>query len=226
MTKKTRTKTVKTTSHTARLDRPLIENSPEMAAPTRRTAIVMVVTGALGLFASFMLSIEEFTRLKNPTDPLTCDLNPIVGCSSILDTWQGHVIFGIPNQFFGMMAFTAFLTFGVLMLSRVKFPRWIWQALQIGVIGGVFYVGWFVYQSLAVLNHLCPYCMLTWGTTLVAAWYVTLYNLAVGHIPESLQVHKFADKLEKHHVDVIVAVVIVIVLLIAWRFWWYWSTLF
>lgn len=192
------------------------------AAPKNKfeglVARVLTICGSIALFASFMLSIEEFIHLKHPTATLNCDLNPLIGCGSILDTWQGHALFGIPNQFFGIAAFSVLVTLGVLVLVKVRLPRWIWQALQAGMLAALLSVVWFMYQSLAVLNHLCPYCMVTWASTLVIVWYVTVYNLAQQHIklPESFK--KAGEFVVRHHADILISVFVVIILGVIFRF--------
>jgi uncharacterized membrane protein len=163
-----------------------------------------------------MLSVEEIHHLKHPAQALACDINPLIGCGNILDTWQGHVLFGIPNQFFGIAACAVLITLGVLLFAGVKFPRWIWQGLQLGMVGGVLFVGWFMYQSLFVLNHLCPYCMVTWAAILPVAWYTTVYNLSEGNLPAWFD--RCKAFVTKHHVDVIVAVFVVIIGSILLRF--------
>jgi uncharacterized membrane protein len=182
----------------------------------RLVAWVLTISGTLGFAASLMLSIEEIHHLKHPTQALACDINPLIGCGSIMNTWQGHVFFGIPNQFFGLAACSVLITLGVLLLAKVKFPRWIWQGLQIGALGGVLFVGWFIYQSLFVLNHLCPYCMVTWTAILPVAWYVTVYNIHAGNLPA--WTNRFKAFVTKHHVDVIVGVFVVIIGSILFRF--------
>ena len=175
----------------------------------RLLAWVMTASGTVGLIASFMLAIEEIHHLKHPLQSLACDINPLIGCGSIMDTWQGHVFFNIPNQFFGIAACSVLVTMGVLLLSGVKLPRWIWQGLQIGVIAGVAFVAWFIYESLFVLNHLCPYCMVTWTAILPVAWYVTVYNVSAGNLPA--WAGRCKSFVTKHHADVIVSVFVLII---------------
>lgn len=193
---------------------------------TRLAPWVLVVAGAIGLFASLMLSIEEFLYLQNPTQRLACDLNPLIGCGSILSTWQGHVLLGIPNQFFGIAAFSVVVTMGVLMLAGARFPRWIWQGLQAGVIGGTLFITWFFFQSLFTLSHLCPYCMITWVATLAVAWYTTLHNIQAEHIrlaDSRRRIGKFAIA---HHVDILVGTYVLLAAIILWRFWDFFSQSF
>jgi uncharacterized membrane protein len=135
----------------------------------------LIGSGLIGLFASIMLSIEEIEHLKNPQAQLGCDLNPIIGCGSILDTWQGHALLGVPNQFWGVAVFASIVTVGFAILAGAKLKRWFWIGLQVGVLMGFLFVLWFMGQSLFVLKHLCPYCMLTWAAILPVFWYTTLY---------------------------------------------------
>lgn len=200
------------------------ESTKKKPAIERLTAWVLTITGAGGVFASLMLSIEEFHHLKHPTEQLACDINPLIGCGNILDTWQGHVLLGIPNQFLGLAAFAALTTLGVLLLSGIRYPRWIWQGLQAGMIGGVIFVLWFIFESIFVLNHLCPYCMLTWVVTLAAAWYTTVHNIHTGIITLPKQFTKTGNFIVRHHVDILVSIYVVIIAAIFIRFWDFFST--
>lgn len=189
------------------------------------TGTILAITGALGAFASLMLSIEEFIHLKNPNQSLNCDLNPLVGCGSILDTWQGHVFLGVPNQFWGLAAFSVLAMIGVLLIAKVQLPRWIWQGLQIGMLGGVLFVLWFIYQSMFVLNHLCPYCMLTWTVTLIAAWYTTIHNVKNANFKIPARLQKIASFSVRHHFDIIITIFLVIIMSILTRFWDFWISM-
>ena len=185
---------------------------------SRIVAWVITISGTIGLFASFMLTLENFHHLKNPGQSLACDLNPLIGCGSILDTWQGSVLFHIPNEIFGLIACTVLVTLGVLLLARVNFPRWIWRGLQAGVLLGTLVVIWFLYQSLFVLNHLCPYCMVTWAAILPVAWYVTVYNLEQRHCAFVCKIEGFRALAIKHHLDIIVTIFVILIGAILLRF--------
>lgn len=184
----------------------------------RLVARVLIICGSIGLFASFMLSIEEFHHLKHPSAALSCDLNPLIGCGSILDTWQGHAILGIPNQFFGIAACSVLITLGVLVLAKVRLPSWVWQGLQAGMLAAFLTVVWFMYQSLAVLNHLCPYCMVTWASMFVIVWYVTVYNISEKHLPLPQSLKRAGDFVVQHHLDIIITIFVLTILGIIFRF--------
>jgi len=187
---------------------------------------LLAIAGAIGAFASLMLSIEEFHHIKNPGAPLACDINPIVGCGSAMNTWQGHVFFGVPNQFLGLAMFTAVMTVGVAMLAGARFKRWFWLGLQGGLTAGLIFTHWFIYQSTFVLNRLCPYCMITWVVTITAFWYILLYGLRAEHFKLPARYQRFANFIHRHHFDILAVWFLAIIILILWRFWYYFGPKF
>lgn len=190
----------------------------------RYVSYILILCGSTGLFASIALAIEEFKYLKDPSGSLICDLNPIVGCGSILDSWQGHALFGVPNQIWGIAMFASLLTVGVSILAGAVYRRWFWQTLQVGLFAGVAFVLWFMYQSFFVLKHLCPFCMVTWVVTLVGFWYLLLYSIRAEHIRLRGKLGRLNRFAQKHHADIIVFVLLAVVGAILWRFWYYWRT--
>lgn len=190
----------------------------------RAVPFIITGSGAIGLTASLMLAIEEIHHLKNPSAPLSCDLNPIIGCGSIMDQWQGHVLFNVPNQFFGIALFAGIMTIGISLLAGARYKRWFWQALHGGLLAGLLFVVWFMYQSIFVLRHLCPYCMVTWVAIIPAFWYLLLYGIDQEHIqlPSRLQrLYLFA---RRHHADILAFTFLVIMLVLIWQFWDYVSS--
>lgn len=186
--------------------------------------IFLTIAAFLGLFASFVLVVEEIHLIENPDQALGCDINPIVACSAALQTDQGH-IFGFPNPLLGVAAFGVLLGVAAAMLAGAKFKKWFWQGLQAGVTFGVIGVHWFIFQSIYVLETLCPYCMLTWLVVIPIFWYTTLHNLRSGNIllPKSLD--KAVKFSQRHHTNIMLVWILAIVGLITQHFWYYWSTL-
>lgn len=182
---------------------------------------LLVISGAIGAFSSLMLSIEEFHHIKHPGAQLACDINPIIGCGSAMDTWQGHVLFGVPNQFWGLAMFSAVLTVGIALLAGAKFKRWFWLGLQGGLLAGLLFAHWFIYESVFVLKHLCPYCMITWVVTITAFWYILLYGFKSEHFRLRAGQQRVAAFLQRHHFDILAFWFMAIIVLILWRFWYY-----
>jgi uncharacterized membrane protein len=154
-------------------------------------AISLIVLGALGLLAAWDLSLEKVLTLQDPSHVPSCNVGVLVGCSTNLASWQGAV-FGFPNPFVGLMAWPVVITIGVALLAGATFSRWFWAGFNIGVAGALVFVGWLIYQSIYVLDVLCPWCMLTWAVTIPLFWLVTLHNLRSGHIPASARVRRLA----------------------------------
>lgn len=151
-------------------------------APPRRPfvfAIVMIATGALGLWASFALTIDKFIVLQDPTADLDCNFSILVQCSANLESWQGAA-FGFPNPVIGLMGFVAPIAIGVGLLAGARFDRWLWIAFNLGVAGALAFCIWLMANSIFDLGTLCPWCMLTWATTILMFWALTLRNAAAG----------------------------------------------
>lgn len=157
-------------------------------------AVFLIVTGALGLLAAWELSVEKVLVLADPEHVPACNVGVLVGCGVNLESWQGS-LFGFPNPFIGMMSWPVVITIGVALLAGVTFSRWFWIAFNIGVAGALVFVGWLIFQSIYVLDVLCPWCMLTWVVTIPVFWVVTLDNLRSGRIPVSVRVRRIAANL-------------------------------
>ena len=129
--------------------------------------VAIMVFSLLGLFSSVMLLQSELDVLADPAANLICDVNPLIGCSSSLLSPQAHLL-GLPNSALGLAAFGALLALGAVITFRGTLPNIIWWGLSVGVIGGLIFVAYFLFQSVTVFRTLCPYCMLTWVATLGA----------------------------------------------------------
>lgn len=136
----------------------------------------MLAFGILGLIASFVLAVEEFHLLKDPTTTLSCSFNLVLNCSTVMQTWQASV-FGFPNMFIGLMAFPVVIVVAALGLARVALPRWFYVTANIGYLLGAIFAYWLFFNSLYDIQVLCPWCLIvTFSTTLLLAT-ITSYNL-------------------------------------------------
>lgn len=142
----------------------------------RSLFIVMLVFGITGLIASFTLAVEEFHLIKNPDTVLSCTINLVLNCSTVMQTWQASV-FGFPNMFIGLMAFPIVILVATLGLLNAKLPRWFWIKAQIWYLLGAIFAYWLFFNSLYDIEVLCPWCLIvTFSTTLLLAS-LTSYNL-------------------------------------------------
>ena len=117
--------------------------------------------------------------LQDPTADLDCNFSILVQCSANLESWQGAA-FGFPNPVIGLMGFVAPIAIGVGLLAGARFDRWLWIAFNLGVAGALAFCIWLMANSIFDLGTLCPWCMLTWATTILMFWALTLRNAAAG----------------------------------------------
>lgn len=184
---------------------------------------LLVGGGSLGLLSAIILTIEKVHLLKNPSASLSCDLNPIIACGSVINTPQASA-FGFPNPLIGIAGFAIVLTIGMAMLAGARFKRWFWLGLQFGTIFGVAFVTWLQYQSIYSIGALCPYCMVVWSVTIPIFIYTTLHNLREGHIALPARLSGIKAFISKYHVEILVTWYVLIALAILEHFWYYWST--
>jgi uncharacterized membrane protein len=160
----------------------IIAGVTTVAAPERRPwafAVFLIVTGALGWWGAFALTIDKFLLLENPNADLDCNFSLLVQCGANLNSWQGAVL-GFPNPILGLAGFVAPIAVGVALLAGARFARWFWILFNVGVLGALGFVIWLIGQSIFMLGTLCPWCMLVWSVTIPMFWVLTLRNLAEG----------------------------------------------
>lgn len=136
----------------------------------------MLAFGIVGLTASFVLAVEEFHLLKNPDTILSCSFNLVLNCAAVMKTWQASV-FGFPNMFIGLMGFPLVIMIALLGLSRVSFPKWFLVGAEIGIGLWTLFAYWLFFNSVYVIEVLCPWCLVvTFSMTILLAT-ITRYNL-------------------------------------------------
>lgn len=136
----------------------------------------MLLFGITGLIASFVLANEEFHLLKNPDTILSCSINLVLNCATVMKSWQASA-FGFPNMFIGLMGFPMVIMIALLGLSNVKFPRWFLIGAEIGYVFFTLFAYWLFFNSVYVIQVLCPWCLVvTFSMTMLSAA-ITRYNL-------------------------------------------------
>ncbi|MEU8618303.1 vitamin K epoxide reductase family protein [Streptomyces sp. NPDC048623] len=190
-------------------------------AGSRAFAWLLIVTGALGTLASFVITIDKFELLANPGFSPSCNLSPVVSCTNVMTSDQASV-FGFPNPMAGLAAYPVVAFIGIALLAGAAFRRWFWLGLNAGTAIGSVFCMWLMSQALYEIGALCLWCALAWAATIAMFWYTTVHNLRHGILraPRGL----VAGAQEFHWV-VPVTWYLVIVMLIATRWWDYWQTL-
>ncbi|MEV6399608.1 vitamin K epoxide reductase family protein, partial [Streptomyces sp. NPDC051907] len=162
---------------------------PEEGVGARRgLALLLVITGAAGLLAAWVITLDKFKLLEDPNFTPGCSLNPVVSCGSIMKSEQAAV-FGFPNPMLGLAAYAAVVAVGAGLLAGARYRRWFWLGLNAGTAFGVGFCTWLQYQSLYSINALCLWCSLAWVATIVMFCYVTVHNVEhrIVKVPEGLR---------------------------------------
>ncbi len=151
------------------------------AQPESRTpGLLLAVTGAVGLLASFILSVDKVQQLQDQIagkeSVFACDFSVWVSCSSVMASPQSEA-FGFPNSFLGVIGFAVVLTLGVVWLTGAPVKGWLWGGLQAGAVFGITFVTWLQFQSIYKIGALCPYCMVVWAVMIPLFVGVTRHSL-------------------------------------------------
>ena len=132
---------------------------------SREPRLLLPVTGAVGLLAASILTIDKINLLQAKVDgtdtALNCDISAFVSCSGVMESDQASA-FGFANSIIGVIGFSIVLALGVLVAARVALPAFVWIGLQAGAVFGIGFVTWLQYQSIFEINLLCPWCMVVW----------------------------------------------------------------
>ena len=126
---------------------------------------IIALLSTVGLVATFWQTAEKIQLLKYPEDPLSCNINPIVDCGSVLNDGLSAV-FGVPNAMIGMVAFSILLTFGLLMMTGVKLTHRAQQILVVLSLAMFAFSVWFFAASLYVIGKICIFCVAIWAATI------------------------------------------------------------
>ncbi|MAU33907.1 hypothetical protein CMN23_02125 [Candidatus Saccharibacteria bacterium] len=191
------------------------------AKPEIRLARWLVVLAAIGITASFILSIEKIELLTEPSRVASCSLSPVVACSPVIASWQASA-FGLPNSFIGIFAYTAVFTAAMTIAAgAIKLTRAWWRTLLAGVLFGTGFASWLFYQGVFDIGKLCLYCMLVWLVTFAMLWLTTAYCIEKKHINLGAKL----NKLLSHKAELIAVTYVIIFFLLFQRWADYWLSL-
>jgi len=129
--------------------------------------IVMLVAAVAAFLAAFVLSVEKLELLKNPDAQLTCSFNLVLNCASVMKTPQASV-FGFPNSYIGIAGFAIVIAVAMGGILKVAFSRAYLVTAQAFFGLGLLFAYWLFFQSVYVIQILCPWCLIvTVATTLI-----------------------------------------------------------
>lgn len=90
------------------------------AGGSRAFALLLVLCGAAGLLASWVITLDKFKLLEDPDFVPGCSLNPVLSCGSVMESDQAEA-FGFPNPMLGLAAYGVVICVGVSLLAGAAF---------------------------------------------------------------------------------------------------------
>lgn len=126
---------------------------------------LLSVGGIIGWFSSFTLTLDKIRLLEDPNYISSCNINSVLACGNVVKTAQASV-FGFPNSIIGVSSFPILVLVGVLILLKIYVPKWILQVISIVSGLATVFVTWLAFQSIYIIQNLCPYCIVVWGMTI------------------------------------------------------------
>lgn len=161
---------------------PSYETEAARRAWRRRTSLEMIISGSIGLFTSFVLSIEAWQLAADSSARFGCDISSVLSCSTVAQTWQARIL-GFPNAFLGIFFEAVVLAISVGIFAGVKFPRWYMLGTNLLYTIALFFAFWLFGQSYFIIQVLCPWCLLITLTTTLVFGGITRTNIRDGVIP-------------------------------------------
>ena len=177
----------------------------------RGAYLEMLISSALGLIASLVLSIDAVVLAADPNAGLSCNLSETISCAKVGVTWQANLL-GFPNAFLGLIAEPVVITIAVAALGGVRFPRWFMNAAMAVYAIGLAFAYWLFFQAYFVIGALCPWCLLVTVTTTTVFMSLLRVNLADNTFGLPPRAHARADYLLRIGADIWATVLIVGVL--------------
>lgn len=147
----------------------------------RRTALEMLLSGLIGLYASFVLSVEALALAADRDATLGCDLTSVISCSTVALSDQAALL-GFPNAFLGIAAESVVVTVAVATLGGVLFPRWFMLTAQAVYTAGLVFAYWLFVEAYVHIGAVCPWCLLVTVTTTLVWAGLTRLNVRDGHL--------------------------------------------
>ena len=161
---------------------PSYETESARRAWRRRTSLEMIISGSIGLFTSFVLSIEAWQLAADSSARFGCDISSVLSCSAVAQTWQARIL-GFPNAFLGIFFEAVVLAISVAIFAGVKFPRWYMLGTNLLYTIALFFAFWLFGQSYFIIQVLCPWCLLITLTTTLVFGGITRINIRDSVIP-------------------------------------------
>lgn len=143
--------------------------------------VVMLIAAVCGFIAAFVLSVEKLELAQNPDAVLSCSVNVVLNCASVMKTPQAS-LFGFPNSYLGIAGFAVVIAVAVGGLLGVKYTRAYLLTAQVFYTLGLIFAYWLFFQSVFVIQVLCPWCLVVTFVTTIIFECLLRYNLRANHL--------------------------------------------
>lgn len=161
---------------------------------------VVAVFASVGLLCSLILSVEKLQLLENPNQTLSCSVNALLNCATVMNTPEASLL-GFPNSFIGMMAYAAILAVAVAELLGTRHTKPFMLLFQLGVAVEILFAYWLFFDSVYVIRVLCPLCLfVTFSSTMIFAA-VTRYNILENNLYLSPRTQEKFEKFVRKDYD-------------------------
>lgn len=192
---------------------------------SRGLAWFMIVAGATGWIASFLLTLERFHVAADPNATLSCDVATFISCKSVMLSPEAK-LFGFPNPLIGLAAFMAPFFIGFAILAGAKFAAWFWRVFFVGHVLAYVFVTWLFFSAVFDIGALCPYCMVAWAASIPLFWQLLAHGTREGYLPVPIKSVGFFVRAYDYAWAVALINALAIALAILIHFWNLWLQFF
>ncbi|HEY5186622.1 MAG TPA: vitamin K epoxide reductase family protein [Actinomycetes bacterium] len=135
--------------------------APEPEAPPtsggRGWWAAVLVAGLAGVVFTGIQIVEKIAISDQPSTVLSCDINSVVSCSSVLTAWQSSVL-GPPNALVGAVLFALLASGGLAGVLGSRASRSYLLTLWGLAVFFLGFASWFMYQTAFRIGALCIWC--------------------------------------------------------------------
>lgn len=203
----------------------LISRKTSSIEASKPLAWFLIVAGATGWLASFLLTLERFHVAADPNATLSCDVATFISCKSVMLSPEAK-LFGFPNPLIGIAAFMAPFLIGFAILAGAKFASWFWRVFFVGHTLALIFVTWLFFVAVFEIGALCPYCMVAWAAAIPLFWQLLAHGAREGYLPVPIKTVGFFVRAYDYAWVVSLIHLMAIAITIMIQFWNLWLQFF
>ena len=178
---------------------------------------ILTLGSLIGLVASFWQVVERIHMLKSPGAELSCNLNPVIDCGSVLDH-RLAALFGFPNALLGIVMFTILLVVGLMLLNGIELKKWFWKVFIAVAIMLILFSIWFFATSLYVIGKVCIFCIFIWAVSVPIFLYGMDWLITSGYLKGSWTKSRQIKALRYYQTETLVTVYTLMLVMYLFRF--------